>query len=100
MECGREVVVLGIGMHPWGMFPDRDFTELGAYAIREALKDASMTWKDIQFMGCGVDQWRGTSGLWASMYESAGLSREMMSRLLQVNLAVTCPPKTVPDIIS
>ncbi|MBI4285022.1 MAG: hypothetical protein HY670_03855 [Chloroflexi bacterium] len=65
MKYGREVAVLGIGMHPWGMFPDKDFTELGAHAIREALQDAGLEWQDIQFMGSGIDQWRGTSGLWA-----------------------------------
>jgi len=65
MKYGREVAILGIGMHPWGMFPEKDFTELGVHAILEALKDADLEWKDIQFMGCGVDQWRGTSGIYA-----------------------------------
>ena len=65
MKSGREVAILGIGMHPWGVFPEKDFTELGVYAIGEALKDAGMNWRDIQFMGCGIDQWRGTSGLYS-----------------------------------
>ena len=63
MKDGREVCVLGVGMHPWGMFPDKDDAELGIHAIVEALKDADMSWKDIQFMGSGVDMWRGAVGM-------------------------------------
>ena len=63
MTLGREVAVLGIGMHPWGMFPEKDFGELAVTAISEALQDADMDWRDIQFMGSGVDCWRGMPGL-------------------------------------
>jgi acetyl-CoA acetyltransferase len=62
MQQGKEVAVLGVGMHPWGMFPEKDTAELSVYAILEALKDADLEWKDIQFMGSGVDFWRGTIG--------------------------------------
>jgi acetyl-CoA acetyltransferase len=50
-------------MHPWGIYPEKYSSELGALAILEALKDADLAWKDIQFMGCGIDMWRGTAGL-------------------------------------
>lgn len=62
MKDGREVCVLGVGMHPWGMFPEKDTAELGCHAIVEALKDADVSWKDIQYMGSGVDFWRGAPG--------------------------------------
>jgi len=38
----REVAILGVGMHPWGMFHEKDFAELAVTAIREALQDADM----------------------------------------------------------
>ncbi len=65
VKYGREVAVLGIGMHPWGMFPNKDFPELAAHALQEALRDAELTWKDVEFVSSGVDQWRGTSGLYS-----------------------------------
>lgn len=65
MKHGRDVVVLGIGMHPWGMFPDKDMAELASVAIKEALEDSGLRWNQIQFISAGVDQWRGTSGLWS-----------------------------------
>jgi acetyl-CoA acetyltransferase len=63
MKGDREVAILGVGMHPWGMFPEKDDSELGVYAILEALKDADLSWRDIQFMGAGVDFWRAGLGM-------------------------------------
>lgn len=48
----NRVAVLGVGMHPWGKW-GRDFTEYGIYAARAALKDAGVTWRDIQFVAGG-----------------------------------------------
>ena len=28
MATGREVVILGVGMHPWGVFPDKNLQDL------------------------------------------------------------------------
>lgn len=51
---GREdLVVLGVGMHPWGKW-GRDFTEYGMVAGRAALADAGLQWKDIQLVA-GAD---------------------------------------------
>ena len=47
-----EVVVLGVGMHPWGKW-GRNFTEYGIAAARDALKDAGLQWQDIQFVAGG-----------------------------------------------
>jgi len=45
----NEVAVLGVGMHPWGKW-GRNFVEYGVTAARDALKDAGVAWKDIQFV--------------------------------------------------
>jgi acetyl-CoA acetyltransferase len=47
----REVAVLGVGMHPWGKW-GRNFVEYGVKAARDALADAGLEWKDVQFV-CG-----------------------------------------------
>lgn len=45
----NEVAILGVGMHPWGKW-GRNFVEYGVQAARDALKDAGVAWKDIQFV--------------------------------------------------
>jgi acetyl-CoA acetyltransferase len=49
----RDLVVLGVGMHPWGKW-GRDFTEYGLVAARAALKDAGIEWKDVEYVA-GAD---------------------------------------------
>ena len=44
----REVVILGIGMHKAGEFPDKTNLELGRAATFGALRDAGMEFKDLQ----------------------------------------------------
>ncbi len=44
-----EVAILGVGMHPWGKW-GRNFVEYGVAAARDALEDAGLDWKDIQFV--------------------------------------------------
>ena len=47
-----EVAVLGVGMHPWGKW-GKNFVEYGVKAARDALTDAGIEWKDIQFIAGG-----------------------------------------------
>jgi len=47
-----EVAVLGVGMHPWGKW-GRNFVEYGVHAIREALADAGLDWRDVGFVAGG-----------------------------------------------
>jgi acetyl-CoA acetyltransferase len=47
-EIMREVVVLGVGMHPFGRFLDKSLSDLAKTAIWDALKDANVPAKDIQ----------------------------------------------------
>ena len=54
----RDVVVLGVGLHPFGRFGAKSAIDMGADAIRLALGDAGITWKDVQFAfggSCEVD---------------------------------------------
>ncbi len=49
----KEVAILGAGMHPWGKW-GKNFVEYGIKACQDALKDAGVAWKDIQFIS-GAD---------------------------------------------
>ena len=44
-----EVCIVGIGMHKFGRTPERTGMQQGAHAVRAALKDASLEWKDMEF---------------------------------------------------
>ena len=48
----KEVAILGVGMHPWGKW-GRNFVEYGVKAAEDALADAGVPWKDIQFVAGG-----------------------------------------------
>jgi len=50
--AGGEVAVLGVGMHPWGKW-GRNFVEYGVKAARDALADAGLEWRDVQFVAGG-----------------------------------------------
>ncbi|MEZ5435105.1 MAG: lipid-transfer protein [Pseudomonadales bacterium] len=45
----NEIAILGVGMHPWGKW-GKNFVEYGVVAARAALKDAGITWRDVQFV--------------------------------------------------
>jgi acetyl-CoA acetyltransferase len=53
MADDKRVAVLGAGMHEWGKW-GRPFVEYGLAAARDALNDAGLTWRDIQFVS-GAD---------------------------------------------
>lgn len=46
MSSGVEII--GVGIHPFGRFPDKPYQEIGVEAARAALDDAGVLWKDIQ----------------------------------------------------
>ena len=52
----REVVILGVGMHPFGRFLDKSLSDLAKVAIWDALKDANVPAKDVQvaYMGNSI----------------------------------------------
>jgi acetyl-CoA acetyltransferase len=57
----HEVAILGVGMHPWGKW-GRNFAEYGVHAIKAALKDANLEWKDVQFLAGGDTMRNGYPG--------------------------------------
>ncbi|HVY10547.1 MAG TPA: lipid-transfer protein [Mycobacteriales bacterium] len=56
MTTSSDVVVAGVGMHPWGKW-GRNFVEYGVAAARAALADAGVAWRDVQFVS-GADTMR------------------------------------------
>src|ERR1700741_4446332 len=45
----NDVAIVGAGLHPFGRLGDTPGIERGAVAIRRALADAGVAWRDIQF---------------------------------------------------
>ena len=41
------VYIIGAGIHPFGRTPERSGRDQGAFAVREALADASLEWSDV-----------------------------------------------------
>ena len=53
----RDVAIVGVGIHPWGRFPKKSMSEMAVEAIVNALKDAKMSWRDIQAAVFGTYMW-------------------------------------------
>lgn len=49
----REVVIAGIGITKWSIYPDQEWYDFGSEAVLLAMKDAGMEFKDIQTAFCG-----------------------------------------------
>jgi acetyl-CoA acetyltransferase len=45
----NNVRVIGAGIHPFGRHDGKTGLDMGVFAIREALADAGIEWKDVQF---------------------------------------------------
>ncbi len=50
-----EVAIVGIGIHPFGRHEGVSGREQGAFAVREALRDAGLTWADVNCAFGGSD---------------------------------------------
>lgn len=50
-----DVHVVGVGIHPFGRTATRSGLEQGAFAVREALADAGLEWRHMQFAFGGSD---------------------------------------------
>ena len=62
----QDVAIIGVGIHPFGRFGTKSAIQMGAEAIRSALADATVEWKDIQFAfggSCEVDNPDAVVGL-------------------------------------
>ena len=58
----RDVAVIGLGMHPWGKFPDKSVTQLCREAVVAALADAGVAWRDIQAVAAASSRFSGGRG--------------------------------------
>ena len=50
-----KVFIIGAGIHPFGRTPERSGLQQGVYAARQALADAGVRWRDVQFAYGGSD---------------------------------------------
>jgi len=57
------VVVVGVGLHPWGKYPNKPWATMGIEVMVDALEDANLGWTDIQGMVSGAMQWGGSLGM-------------------------------------
>ncbi len=58
---GREVVVVGVGLHPFGRFPEEDLASMALVSVVDALRDAGVAWKDIPVAYFGHVYYQGMS---------------------------------------
>ena len=61
LRPGRDVMVVGVGLHPFGRFPGKDLATLAREAVVEALKDSGVRWKDIPVAYFGHVYYHGMS---------------------------------------
>ena len=57
----KDIAILGVGMHPWGKW-GKNFVEYGVKAARDALADAGVSWRDIQFVSGAATMRNGYPG--------------------------------------
>lgn len=50
-----KVFIIGAGIHPFGRTPGRSGLQQGVYAARQAMADAGLEWRDVQFAYGGSD---------------------------------------------
>ncbi|KUO75205.1 MAG: hypothetical protein APF81_16280 [Desulfosporosinus sp. BRH_c37] len=73
----RDVMVLGVGVHPFGRFDDKSFEDIGQEAVKAALKDAGdMPWTDVQAAFCGT------------MHGGTGAGHRVLSRVGMTGLPI------------
>jgi acetyl-CoA acetyltransferase len=77
MRDGRRVVILGVGLHPFGRFPEKPAEEMTRQAALEALDDAGVEFKDIEAGFCG------------RVVSMAGFGQRVFSELGQTGIPVT-----------
>ena len=48
MSAGREIAIVGVGLHPFGRHEGVSGLAMGVHAVRAALADAGLAWGDVQ----------------------------------------------------
>jgi len=44
----KKIAIVGIGLHKFGRFGDKTFQHIGQEAVKMALEDANISWRDVQ----------------------------------------------------
>jgi benzoylsuccinyl-CoA thiolase BbsB subunit len=83
----REVVVLGAGLHRFGRFPEKSIQEMGREAIKNALDDASVPFRDIEVAYVG----RVLAGMGAGLNVVSELGQ---TGIPVVNIEMACASST------
>ncbi|WP_179137342.1 thiolase family protein [Candidatus Entotheonella palauensis] len=94
----REVVMAGAGLRRYGVFPDKNYVDMGVEAIRGALQDAGCEWPDIDAVYCGTVRLgmsaghhiclkMGTTGLAITNVENASASGSSAFREAYLSVA-------------
>ena len=79
----RQVAIVGMGLHPWGVWPEKSMAELGTYAIQNALADANLNWRQVDAMVAGAYLW---------MSQQAGVPGALMGTSITTLLGRTGIP--------
>ncbi len=58
-----DIAIVGVGIHPFGRHDEKTGLDIGEYAVREALVDANLKWKDVQCTFGGSQELGNTDGL-------------------------------------
>jgi acetyl-CoA acetyltransferase len=64
-----DIVVKGVGMHPFGRFEGKTAVQMGVEALREALADAGLDWKSVDALYC------------AHMYAGTGAGHRLAAQM-------------------
>jgi len=73
----REVVVLGVGVHPWGKFDEKSVLQMTLETANKAVEDAGVEWRDIGGIGAASSHFSGGMG-W-------GLSANELTQAVAMN---------------
>ena len=71
----REVVVLGAGLHRYGIFPEIPYVNMGIEACTRAIEDSGVQWADIEVGYCASTNLPNASGhIIAGMMGATGIT--------------------------
>jgi len=65
----EDVVIAGVGMHPFGRYGEKDPADIALEAITTDLKDANIDFKDIQLLALKYCNMLGRPGYQSTILE-------------------------------
>nr|MDO8080973.1 thiolase family protein [Candidatus Freyarchaeota archaeon] len=73
----EEVAIIGVGLHPNGVFPEKNCFELAIHAIKQAIDNAGINKDEIDAIltqDTFSDKWYNSDIAWCKLVEALGLS--------------------------